>query len=175
MYLFPLLKLLFFDNAFAILIKCIDDMQISAEIMQLHHSKHHQTYVTNLNVMNEKLEEAQHKGDVSSIVALQQGIKFNGGGHVNHSIFWENLAPVGKGGGDMPDGALNDMIKAQYGSLEDMQAKMTAATVAVQGSGWGWLGYDKVNNKLAIAACPNQGKLCTLVITSSTSIRYLTT
>lgn len=73
---------------------------ISAEIMQLHHSKHHATYVNNLNVAEEKLKEAVAKGDVSTQIALAPAIKFNGGGHLNHSIFWCNLSPSG---GD-PDG-----------------------------------------------------------------------
>jgi superoxide dismutase, Fe-Mn family len=59
----------------------------------------------------------------------------------------------------MPDGDLNNMIKAQFGSLEAFQKTMSAATVGVQGSGWGWLGYDKPNNRLVIAACPNQDPL----------------
>lgn len=128
----------------------------------------------------EKLQEAELKGDVSSVIALQQAIKFNGGGHINHSIFWKNLAPIGCGGGEMPEGELSNMIDAQYGSLSNMQATMSAASVGVQGSGWGWLGYDtKVtylfvifilffvdskfvmyqNNKLAIATCANQDPL----------------
>jgi Fe-Mn family superoxide dismutase len=64
--------------------------------MQIHHQKHHAAYVTNLNIATTKLEEAQAKGDISSIISLQQAIKFNGGGHLNHSIFWNNLAPVSK-------------------------------------------------------------------------------
>ena len=64
--------------------------------MQIHHQKHHAAYVANLNVATVKLEEAQAKGDISSIISLQQAIKFNGGGHLNHSIFWNNLAPVSK-------------------------------------------------------------------------------
>merc|ERR1712039_907480 len=63
---------------------------ISAEIMQLHHSKHHQTYVNNLNAAEEKLAEASAKNDVSAIIGLQGALKFNGGGHSNHSIFWQN-------------------------------------------------------------------------------------
>lgn len=132
---------------------------ISAEIMQIHHSKHHQTYVTNLNALNEKLEEAVHKGNVSQIITLQQGIKFNGGGHLNHSIFWNNLASPKKGGGEINDGELLNLIKAQYGSLDSLQTAMSAATVGVQGSGWGWLGYDKTNKKLQIATTANQDPL----------------
>lgn len=73
---------------------------ITAEIMQLHHSKHHATYVNNLNIAEEKLKEAVGKGDVNTQIALAPAIKFNGGGHLNHSIFWCNLSP---NGGD-PDG-----------------------------------------------------------------------
>ena len=132
---------------------------ISAEIMQIHHSKHHNAYVTNYNIAVTKLEEAVTKGDTSSIISLQQAVKFNGGGHLNHSIFWKNLAPVGKGGGEMPSGDLIKSIDAQYGSLENLQAAMSNASVGIQGSGWGWLGYDKTSNKLVITTCANQDPL----------------
>ena len=62
--------------------------------MKLHHSKHHQEYVNNLNVALEKLDEAQQKNDVGTAIALQPSLNFNGGGHLNHSIFWTNLCPV---------------------------------------------------------------------------------
>lgn len=115
----------------------LPQFQISAEIMQIHHTKHHAAYVANFNIANAKLEEAQHKGDISSIISLQQAIKFNGGGHVNHSIFWKNLAPISAGGGELPPGDLRTLIEAQYGTLENLQTVMTATTVGVQGSGWG--------------------------------------
>ena len=107
----------------------------------------------------DKLAECEQKGDTSGIIATQQAIKFNGGGHLNHSIFWKNLAPIGKGGGEMPSGELLTSINAQYGNLENMQKSLAAATIAVQGSGWGWLGYDKTSNKLAITTCANQDPL----------------
>mmetsp|Transcript_4980 Transcript_4980/g.7554 ORF Transcript_4980/g.7554 Transcript_4980/m.7554 type:complete len:232 (-) Transcript_4980:186-881(-) len=132
---------------------------ISGEIMELHHSKHHATYVNNFNSLTEQLAEAEAAGDASKIITLGQALKFNGGGHINHSIFWENLAPVGQGGGELPDGKLKAMIEAQYGSLDNLQAKMSAITVGVQGSGWGWLGYDKSTCTLRLAACPNQDPL----------------
>ncbi len=69
--------------------------------MQLHHSKHHQTYVNNLNVFEEKMDAAQSKKNIADQIALQGAIKFNGGGHINHSIFWTNLAPVKNGGGEI--------------------------------------------------------------------------
>merc|ERR1711931_348288 len=80
---------------------------ISAEIMQLHHSKHHQTYVNNLNVAEEQLAEAQATGNTSKIIGLSGALKFNGGGHINHSIFWTNLSP--NGGGE-PTGELLEAI-----------------------------------------------------------------
>ncbi|CBJ48355.1 Destroys superoxide radical to produce hydrogen peroxide [Ectocarpus siliculosus] len=132
---------------------------ISGEIMKIHHTKHHQAYINNLNAAMEKLADAEAKGDVTAILQLQAAIKFNGGGHLNHSIFWKNLAPVGKGGGEMVTGTLADMIEAQYHSMGELTEKMSAASVGVQGSGWGWLGYDKVNKRLAIATCANQDPL----------------
>lgn len=132
---------------------------VSGTIMSIHHSKHHQTYVTNLNLQKEKLEEAVYKNDVSSMIALQNAIKFNGGGHLNHSIFWQNLAPANKGGGELDNGDLRTMIEAQYGSQEAFQTAMSATTVGVMGSGWGWLGYDKANKRLQITTTPNQDPL----------------
>jgi len=129
---------------------------ISAEIMQLHHSKHHATYVNNLNVAEEKLAEAVAKNDVSTVIGLNGALKFNGGGHLNHSIFWQNLCPGGSG---EPTGALAEMITRDFGSFEAMKTKLSGSTVAVQGSGWGWLGYNKDSGKLQLAACANQDPL----------------
>jgi len=129
---------------------------ISADIMKLHHSKHHQTYVTNLNVAEEKLSEAKEKGDVSTIIALAPALKFNGGGHINHSIFWQNMSP--NGGGE-PSGELMDAIVRDFGSFEAMKTQLSASTTAVQGSGWGWLGYNAAAKKLQIATCANQDPL----------------
>ena len=134
---------------------------ISAEIMQLHYSKHHQAYVTNLNAALEKYQEAEAKGELSTMISLQQAIKFNGGGHVNHSIFWTNLAPAGKGGGGEPGGELAKAIQQEFGSLESLIEKMSASSVAIQGSGWGWLGYNKASGRLALATCANQDPLST--------------
>ena len=72
---------------------------ISAEIMQIHHQKHHQAYINNLNLALDKMEAAESKQDLQTLVALQQQIKFNGGGNLNHSIFWKNLCPPHKAKG----------------------------------------------------------------------------
>ena len=133
---------------------------ISAEIMQLHYSKHHNAYVTNLNAALEKYHEAESRGDVAAMIALQAAIRFNGGGHVNHSIFWTNLAPVGHGGA--PTGDLAHALQTEFGSVDGFVEKMSAASVAVQGSGWGWLGLNKANGRLVIATCSNQDPLSTL-------------
>lgn len=135
---------------------------IAAEIMQLHYTKHHQGYVNNLNTALEKYHEVEAKGDLEAMVALQQAIRFNGGGHINHSIFWTNLAPEGKGGGHAPQkGELLQMLQHDFGSLDNFIEKFSALTVAIQGSGWGWLGYDKAAKKLKIATCANQDPLST--------------
>lgn len=134
---------------------------ISAEIMQLHHSKHHAGYVTNLNTALEKYKEAESKADVAAMIGLQQAIKFNGGGHVNHTIFWTNLAPIGKGGGEGPKADLAHALQAEFGSVEGFIEKMSAASVAIQGSGWGWLGFNKASGKLILTTCSNQDPLST--------------
>jgi Fe-Mn family superoxide dismutase len=135
---------------------------ISEEIMRLHYTKHHQAYVTNLNTALEKYHEAEQKKDVAAMIAQQPAIRFNGGGHVNHSIFWTNLAPQSKGGGGAPAGDLAQLIVQEFGSIESFKEKMQASTVAIQGSGWGWLGWNKVTGRLMIAACANQDPLSTI-------------
>ncbi|XP_002160626.2 superoxide dismutase [Mn], mitochondrial-like isoform X1 [Hydra vulgaris] len=129
---------------------------ISGQIMEIHHRKHHQAYVNNLNTAEEQLAEAQHKGDTSKIISLAPALKFNGGGHINHSIFWTNLSP---NGGGKPTGELLEAIIKDFGSFEAMKTRLSSSAVAVQGSGWGWLGYDSVTKRLAITALPNQDPL----------------
>ena len=134
---------------------------ISAEIMTLHYTKHHQTYLNNLNAALEKYAQAEKDHDIAAMIALQQAIRFNGGGHVNHSIFWTNLAPIGKGGGETPKGALLHAIQHDFGSVEALIEKMSAQAVGVQGSGWAWLGFNKEEKRLQLATCANQDPLST--------------
>ncbi|CAH8628375.1 unnamed protein product [Schistosoma bovis] len=129
---------------------------ISGEIMQLHHSKHHAAYVNNLNIAEEQLAEAISKSDVTKMVSLQPALRFNGGGHINHSIFWHNLSS--KGGG-VPTGSLANAINDEFGSFDNFKSKLSAATIAIQGSGWGWLGYNPNTKRLQIATCANQDPL----------------
>ena len=132
---------------------------ISAEIMQVHYEKHHKAYVSNLNAALEKYHEAEEKNDVASMIALQQAIKFNGGGHINHSIFWTILSPVGKGG--VPSDDLLAMITRDFKSLDQFKEKFAAAAVGIHGSGWAWLGYSKALKRLELASCANQDPLST--------------
>ncbi|XVE90981.1 hypothetical protein DITRI_Ditri20bG0119000 [Diplodiscus trichospermus] len=134
---------------------------ISGEIMQLHHQKHHQTYITNYNKALEQLHEAIQKGDSSTVVKLQSAIKFNGGGHINHSIFWKNLAPIRAGGGAPPKGPLGWAIDTNFGSLDSLIEKINAEGAALQGSGWVWLGVDKELKKLVVETTANQDPLVT--------------
>lgn len=113
---------------------------ISAQIMELHHTKHHQAYVTNLNKALESHVAAVAAADVAAQIALQQTIKFNGGGHINHSLFWKNLAPAGSPEASLGAAkALVAEIERTWGSFADFQTAFSAALLAIQGSGWGWL------------------------------------
>lgn len=134
---------------------------ISAQIMELHYSKHHKGYVTNLNAALEKYHEAETKNEVASMIALQSAIKFNGGGHINHSIFWTILAPISKGVNHGPKGELAKMIERDFGSFDGFKEKFNAMTTAIQGSGWGWLGYNKGQKRLEMTTCSNQDPLST--------------
>ena len=120
---------------------------ISGEIMELHHDKHHATYVKGLNDTLDKLAEARDKGDFGSIVGLEKTLAFNLGGHVNHSIFWKNLSPDG---GDKPDGELGAAIDEYFGSFDGFQANFTASATTIQGSGWAILGWDALGGNLLI-------------------------
>lgn len=130
---------------------------VSAETMTIHHSKHHNTYVTNLNVSLEKLDSAVSAGDVSAIVGLEGALKFNGGGHINHTLFWENLCA--KEDSELKDGPLKTAIEEAFGDVDSMKQELSAKSVAVQGSGWGWLGYNAKTGKIECATRANQDPL----------------
>ncbi|WVW86308.1 hypothetical protein I302_108350 [Kwoniella bestiolae CBS 10118] len=133
---------------------------ISSEIMTLHHTKHHQTYVNGLNAAEESLQKLQASNDVKGAIALQPALKFNGGGHINHSLFWKNLAPTGSSQAKFPSsGALYDQVQADFGGFENLKKEVNAKTAAVQGSGWGWLGFNKGTKKLEVVTTANQDPL----------------
>jgi superoxide dismutase, Fe-Mn family len=120
---------------------------IAGEIMELHHTKHHQTYVNALNETLDKLAAAREKSDFGSIVGLEKTLAFNLGGHVNHSIFWNNLSPDG---GDKPQGELAAAVDEHFGSFDAFRAHFTAAATTIQGSGWAILGWDTLGSRLLI-------------------------
>lgn len=126
---------------------------IDAQTMQIHHGKHHQAYVDNLNKAlagteheNKRLEEI-----VAKAGSLSPAIRNNGGGHWNHSFFWEILAP--KAGGQ-PTGVLADAINSTFGSFDSFKEKFNAAGTTRFGSGWAWLIVK--DGKLEITSTPNQ-------------------
>jgi len=116
---------------------------ISAQIMELHHSKHHQTYVTNLNNALKSYSTASSSNDIPQQIALQQAIKFNGGGHINHSLFWENLTPANSSEAKTDSApTLVAAIDKTWGSVDSFKATFNKALLGLQGSGWGWLVKD---------------------------------
>jgi len=120
---------------------------ISGAIMELHHSKHHQAYVTGANTALAQLAEARDNGNLANVNKLQKDLAFNLGGHVNHSIFWTNMSP---NGGDKPVGELAAAIDDFFGSFEKFQAHFTATALGVQGSGWSVLAWDSIGQQLII-------------------------
>uniref|UniRef100_Q92429 Superoxide dismutase [Mn], mitochondrial n=2 Tax=Ganoderma TaxID=5314 RepID=SODM_GANMI len=133
---------------------------ISQQIMELHHKKHHQTYVNSLNAAEQAYAKASTPKER---IALQSALKFNGGGHINHSLFWKNLAPAkseGKGnGGALADGPLKSAIEQNWGSVDNFIKEFNATTAAIQGSGWGWLGLNPATKRLEITTTANQDPL----------------
>jgi Fe-Mn family superoxide dismutase len=131
---------------------------IDAQTMQIHHGKHHQAYVNNLNAAIEKHPELGSKS-VEELVAnlnavpedIRTAVRNNGGGHLNHSLFWTWMAP---GAGGAPTGALADAIASAFGSVDAFKEAFGKAGVGRFGSGWAWL----VNSggKLSIESTPNQ-------------------
>jgi superoxide dismutase, Fe-Mn family len=118
--------------------------------MELHHKNHHNTYVTSYNAAAEKYAAAEASSDIAAQIALKPLINFHGGGHLNHSLFWENLAPKSSGGGDPPTGELAKAIDSTYGSLDGMKGKFNAALAGIQGSGWAWLVRDNETGNIGI-------------------------
>ncbi|MGI8696712.1 MAG: superoxide dismutase [Mycobacteriales bacterium] len=120
---------------------------ISAKIMELHHDKHHQTYVSGANTALEKLAEARANGALDTVNMLQKNLAFNLAGHVNHSVFWPNMSADG---GGQPDGELADAVTESFGSFEAFQAHFNAAAVGIQGSGWSILAWDPIGQQLIV-------------------------
>ncbi|MCT2047710.1 superoxide dismutase [Corynebacterium sanguinis] len=127
---------------------------ISAEIMELHHSKHHANYVKGANAALEALE-AERGGEANpdTLRALTKNLAFNLGGHTNHSIFWKNMAP---NAGGAPTGEVAEAINRDFGSFENFQAHFEGIANGLQGSGWAVLGYDHIAGRLIIQQMTDQ-------------------
>lgn len=125
---------------------------ISAKIMELHHSKHHQAYVTGANAALDAMAEARANNNFGNLPKLQKDLAFNLGGHVNHSIFWQNLSPQG---GEV-SGELAAAIDEYFGSFEGFKNHFTAAAIGIQGSGWAYLAWDALGNRLVIGQLYDQ-------------------
>jgi Fe-Mn family superoxide dismutase len=109
---------------------------ISEQQLRLHHDKHHQAYVNGANADFEKLDKARKENAEIDAKAVLKDLSFNVGGHLLHSIFWENMAPASKGGGGQPGGAIADAINKEFGSFEQFKKEFTKAAATVEGSGW---------------------------------------
>jgi Fe-Mn family superoxide dismutase len=120
---------------------------ISEEQLQLHHEKHHQAYVTGANAAFEKLGQARKAGGDLDMKATLKELSFHIGGHLLHSLFWENLAPAGRGGGGKPAGILGAAIDKEFGGFERFRAEFTQASVSVEGSGWAALAFCRMSNR----------------------------
>jgi Fe-Mn family superoxide dismutase len=129
------------------------DPFISGKIMELHHSKHHNTYVTGLNTAIEKLEEARATESFGAIAGIEKNLSFNLGGHINHSIFWKNLSPDG---GDKPTGELAAAIDDNFGSFDKFRAHFEQVALTIQGSGWSILAWDTLGQKLLVVQLYDQ-------------------
>jgi Fe-Mn family superoxide dismutase len=132
---------------------------IDARTMEIHHTKHHQAYVNNLNAALEKAPEFAGKSldelmrGISSVPeSVRAAVRNNGGGHWNHTMFWELM--TSKKGGE-PSGRLGDAIKKAFGDFAKFKEQFTAAGVGRFGSGWAWL-IDDGNGRLSITSTPNQ-------------------
>ena len=131
---------------------------VSGHLMEFHYGKHHRAYVNNLNNLNVQSAEALATGDVKKYIELANAVKFNGGGHLNHEFFWDSLAPIKEGGGVLPDegSQLRKLMEQEWGSFEKFQQTFNAQTTALQGSGWGWLLYNKGSGLLEYRKTLNQ-------------------
>jgi len=115
---------------------------MSEEQLRIHHSKHHQAYVNGANAILQRLDKARKENAEVDIKSSLKELSWNIGGHLLHSLFWENLAPPGKGEGK-PGGVLGDAIEKEFGSFERFKKEFTQAAVSVEGSGWAALTYCK--------------------------------
>lgn len=123
---------------------------ISEQIMTLHHSKHHQTYVNNLNAA----QITQASADLVAQLHLQVTMNFNAGGHINHTLFWKILCPPSSSGN--PGAAITKAIDARWGSLQGFKDTFKTILLGIKGSGWGWLVQDNATGNLELLTSRDQ-------------------
>lgn len=119
---------------------------ISQEQLTLHHQKHHQAYVNSANAILERLDKARKEGADFDVKATLKELSFHIGGHLLHSLFWPNMAPSGKGGGN-PTGALGTALEKEFGSFERFKKEFSLAATSVEGSGWAALSFCRQTNR----------------------------
>jgi Fe-Mn family superoxide dismutase len=119
---------------------------VSGRIMELHHDKHHATYVKGANSAIAQLQEARAKEDFTTISQLERNLAFHVSGHVLHSVFWTNLTPDG----GQPTGALADALDQQFGGADRFRAQMTQAAGSIQGSGWALASWEPTARRLVV-------------------------
>lgn len=120
---------------------------ISGKIMELHHQKHHATYVKNANSVLEQLDEARKKDDFARVSALERALAFNLSGHILHSIFWRNMTP--KGGGT-PQGDFANAMQKDFGDFGRFRKQLTEVASTIMGSGWAALVWEPIGKRLLI-------------------------
>jgi len=119
---------------------------ISQEQLTLHHQKHHQAYVNSANAILERLDKARKEGADFDVKATLKELSFHIGGHLLHSLFWPNMTPSGKGGGN-PTGALGTALEKEFGSFERFKKEFSLAATSVEGSGWAALSFCRQTNR----------------------------
>ena len=126
---------------------------ISGAIMELHHDKHHAAYVAGANLTLEKLAEARETSSLDAVNMFEKNLAFHVGGHINHTVFWNNLSPEG---GDKPVGELAAAIDEFFGSFDAFVAQFTAVANGIQGSGWSILAWESVGQRLVVVQLYDQ-------------------
>jgi superoxide dismutase, Fe-Mn family len=123
---------------------------VDAQTMDLHHSKHHAAYVSGLNKALKELQAIRDGGDAGLVKHWSREVSFHGSGHINHTLFWQMMAPASKGGGGQAQGKLLEAINRDFGGWDKFVSHFKAAANQVEGGGWAWLVYDPMSRRLAV-------------------------
>ncbi len=121
---------------------------ISAQVLALHHGKHHATYVKNANAVLDQIQQARDSGDLSKLAGLEKSLAFNLSGHILHSLFWRNMKP--RGGGRPDDPELVEAIDRDFGSFDKFKLQMKEVASSIMGSGWAALVYEPLGQGLLL-------------------------